>query len=169
MSNPSSADDEPWSTTCKFAETAAVYEDLFVAGLMGSPPMNLLPGKLRSTGGLHVETGEGGDDTIHFPRPDAMARQMSDADGRELTLWLRPETIFAEGTELPGKDRFVFGRTIDVADPTGPDTMIVFSFGGSDYMARVRPEDARQTGATFDFEVMMGEAKLFDRITGLRL
>jgi multiple sugar transport system ATP-binding protein len=58
---------------------------------------------------------------------------------------------------------------IDVVEPTGPDTMIVFSVDSRDYIARVRPEDAGQTGALFDFEVEMGKAKLFDRKTGLRL
>ncbi|MBA3910309.1 MAG: sugar ABC transporter ATP-binding protein [Rhodobacter sp.] len=155
----------------QLADPATVYEDptdLFVAGFMGSPPMNMLPGRLVRDGGMAVLCGEGASQ-LRFPLPERTADRMAGSDGRAVILGLRPETIFAAGTQLPGPDRFVFERPVVVEEPTGPDTMIVFEIGGQDLIARVRPQDARPGGTVFHFEVEMDRAKLFDAKTGVRL
>ena len=156
----------------QFADPATVYEDpadLFVAGFMGSPPMNMLPGRLVRDNGLFVETASANPNALKFPLPASLADRITEKDGHEVVLGLRPETIFAAGTELPGPDRFLFDRQIDVVEPTGPDTMLVFSIDEHELIARVRPEDAPSAGAMFKFEVEMGKAKLFDQKTGKRL
>ena len=63
----------------------------------------------------------------------------------------------------------VFERPVDVVEPTGPDTMIIFAIAGTDTIARVRPQDAKVPGTPFRFEVEMGKAKLFDRKTEMHL
>jgi len=154
----------------QFAEPGEIYEnpvDLFVAGFMGSPPMNMLPGRLRRDGALTVEAGKPGEHVERFPLPPDLAEAVDAPDGAEVVLGLRPETIFAAGTELPGPHRFVFERPIDVVEPTGPDTMLIFEIGGIEMIARVRPEDARPSGTSFRFEADMAKAKLFDPKTGL--
>ena len=157
------------------AEPGVIYDDpvdLFVAGFMGSPPMNMLPGVLRrggQTAGLSVEVADAATGALRFPLPQRFADRVSAPDGQAVVLGLRPEAIFMAGTELPGPDRFVFERPVEVVEPTGPDTMIVFAIGETDMIARVRPEDARAPGASFSFEVDMGKAKVFDAGTGLRL
>jgi multiple sugar transport system ATP-binding protein len=156
----------------QFADPATIYEnpaDLFVAGFMGSPPMNMVPGRLANGDGLCVVPDHEPDGGLRFRLPPDMASRLSGEDGRKVVLGLRPETIFAAGTELPGPNRFVFEREVDVVEPTGPDTMIVFNLGGQDLIARVRPEDARPSGTRFRFEVDMDKAKIFDSETGLRL
>ncbi len=152
----------------QFGDPASIYDDpadLFVAGFMGSPPMNMIPGRVRRNGGLFVEPRDAPDGLL-FPLPPETAGQVSVSDGHEVVLGLRPETIFAAGTELPGANRFLFSRPVSVVEPTGPDTMIVFEIGDMDLVARVRPEDSRATGEIFDFEVDMSKAKLFDAETG---
>ncbi|GGE51047.1 ABC transporter ATP-binding protein [Actibacterium pelagium] len=149
-----------------------IYEnpvDLFVAGFMGSPPMNMLPGRLLRTGDeVFVETGDD-EARVRFPLPDAIANRIEVGNGHEVVLGLRPEAIFAAGTELPGADRFIFERPVEVVEPTGPDTMIVFGIGSVELIARVRPEDARDPGTPFSFEVDMSKAKLFDQSSGRSL
>jgi len=155
----------------QFADPNTVYEepvDMFVAGFMGSPPMNMLPGVLRRDGGLFVDTSGSEPDGLRFPLPASLASRLDLPEGYEVVLGMRPETLFGAGTELPGKDRFVFERTVDVVEPTGPDTMLVFSIGGTELIARVRPEDAPRAGQVFRFEVEMGKVKMFDRNSGLR-
>jgi multiple sugar transport system ATP-binding protein len=152
----------------QFADPETIYEDpvdLFVAGFMGSPPMNMLPGRMKRDGrSASIDVGG-----ILFPLPERLAARVKEPDGHEVVLGLRPETIFAAGTELPGADRFVLERPVDVVEPTGPDTMLVFNIGGTDAIARVRPQDAAPPGTPFRFEVEMAKAKLFDRKTGMRL
>ncbi len=153
-------------------EPATIYDDpgdLFVAGFMGSPPMNMVPGRLRRAAGLAVEVADPAAGPLRFPLPARIAERVQAADGHEVVLGLRPESIFMAGTELPGPDRFLFERPVEVVEPTGPDTMIVFAIGDTEMIARVRPEDARPSGTPFRFEVDMSKAKLFDAGTELRL
>jgi len=69
---------------------------------------------------------------------------------------------------LPGEHWFEFERQVDLVEPTGPDTMLVFSIDEHEMIARVRAEDAVPAGQMFRFEVDMGKVKLFDADTGLR-
>ncbi|SIO51446.1 carbohydrate ABC transporter ATP-binding protein, CUT1 family [Rhodovulum sp. ES.010] len=153
----------------QFADPATIYEepvDMFVAGFMGSPPMNMIPGRLRRDGGRLFVLPLGARETLRFPMSGPAGKDVTAPDGHDVVLGLRPETIFAAGTELPGEHRYVFEAPVEVVEPTGPDTMIVFQIDGRDYIARVRPEDAARPGSAFRFEVDMAKAKLFDAETG---
>jgi multiple sugar transport system ATP-binding protein len=148
-----------------------VYEepaDLFVAGFTGSPPMNMLKGRLVRDGGMAVEV-RNESSSLRFPLPEAMGKRVAAREGTAVVLGLRPETIFAAGTEILGPERFVFKRPVVVEELTGPDTMIVFEIGGQELFARVRPQDSRPQGTPFRFEVEMDRAKLFEVESGLRL
>ncbi|WP_333822469.1 ABC transporter ATP-binding protein [Pinisolibacter sp.] len=155
----------------QFADPATIYEepvDLFVAGFMGSPPMNMLPGVIRRDGAPCVEVANGGAGPIRFPLA-ADAAAITATEGQKVVLGLRPETIFAAGSRLPGPDRFVFEARVEVIEPTGPDTMLVFAFGDTEVIARVEPDSPATVGEAFRFEVDMAKAKLFDAASGKRL
>jgi multiple sugar transport system ATP-binding protein len=74
-----------------------------------------------------------------------------------------------EGAHRPGSEKFSFDRMIDVVEPTGPDTMLVFTLGGIEAIGRVDPQDKVSVGTKFRFEVDMSRAKMFDPATGLHL
>ncbi|TCM87530.1 ABC transporter ATP-binding protein [Rhodovulum steppense] len=156
----------------QFADPATIYEspvDLFVAGFMGSPPMNMIPGRLFHENGQVFVLPRGARERIRFPLDGPAGQGEGLTDGREVVLGLRPETIFAAGAKLPGPNRYLFEAPVEVVEPTGPDTMLVFQIGDQDMVARVRPEDVATPGAAFRFEVDMGKAKLFDAGTGKAL
>ena len=155
----------------QFASPAAVYddpEDLFVAGFMGSPSMNIVRGRVVRDGGFRVEVKDE-EGMVRFPVPGHLADAVAAYEGKDVELGLRPETITRQGTQKPGKDLFVFERAVDVVEPTGPDTMLVFTLGGIEAIARVHPEDQAPVGAAFSFEVDMAKVKLFDPATGAPL
>jgi multiple sugar transport system ATP-binding protein len=153
------------------ADPDTIYEnpeDLFVAGFMGSPSMNIVNGRLMKNGRLVVEVGDP-EGTIHFPVPKRYADAAQARLGREVVLGLRPETISRQGTQPRSDDLFAFERAIDVVEPTGPDTMLVFTLGEIEAIARVRPEDRVPPGSPFPFEVDMAKAKIFDPESGKQL
>ena len=156
----------------QFGTPEEVYEnpvDLFVAGFMGSPSMNIVKGKVVNAEcpAIDVTDEEG---TIHFPLGPEQAGKVKGRDGEEIYLGLRPETLTHVGAHgAPQSDLFVFERAVDVVEPTGPDTMLVFTLGGMEAIARVRPEERVKPGEIFRFEVNMAKAKLFDGKTGMRL
>jgi len=156
----------------QFGTPEEVYEnpvDLFVAGFMGSPSMNIVKGRVVADGGHAVEvTDEEG--TIRFPLGAEQVAKVQGREGKEVYLGMRPETISHVGAHnLSGAHLFNFERAVDVVEPTGPDTMLVFTLGGMEAIARIRPEEKVSPGETFRFEVNMDKAKLFDGETGTRL
>lgn len=155
----------------QFASPDAVYEDpedLFVAGFMGSPSMNIVSGRIIEDGRRYVEVHDE-EGIVRFPVPERLLSAVANRVGQEVQLGLRPETITKRGGHKPSAELFSFERAVDVVEPTGPDTMLVFTLGGIEAIARVHPEDSGPPGTAFPFEVDMGKAKIFDGRTGKRL
>ena len=155
----------------QFAAPETVYEqpaDLFVAGFMGSPAMNLVPARVVQDGGIWLEV-EDARGTVRFAVPAGSTASVGAHVGRHLKLGLRPEIITRQGTQRPSEFLCTFKRPVDVVEPTGPDTMIVFDLGGVEMIARVHPEDRAPIGSLYSFEVNMDKAKLFDPDSGRRV
>jgi multiple sugar transport system ATP-binding protein len=155
----------------QFAPPKEIYEspvDLFVAGFIGSPPMNIVRGTVTQDSGLWLDVSDE-EGAVRFPIPARLAEEASGYVGRDLQLGLRPEAITRSDGQISGPDLFAFERNVDVVEPTGPDTMLVFTLGGQEAIARVRPEESVPEGSPFKFGADMGKAKLFDPETGRRL
>ena len=155
----------------QFGPPGEIYEDptdLFVAGFMGSPSMNIVRGRIGRNGGFSVEVADA-EGSIGFPLPAALAPKVGERLGQVVGLGLRPEIITHPGAHAPGASVFEFERGIDVIEPTGPDTLVVFTLGGGEAIGRVRPDEAVEAGRPYRFQVNMDKAKLFDPATGNRL
>src|SRR3984957_17068068 len=78
----------------QFAEPRTVYEkpaNMFVAGFMGSPPMNFLPAKIAASGSAAVVLTESEGEATHLVLPDKAAS--SAGAGRRVVLGIRPENL----------------------------------------------------------------------------
>ena len=129
--------------------------DLFVAGFVGSPPMNLLDGKLLE------ENGE----TYFLSGP---VRQKIELPGRppaNIVLGVRPEAVDVGDTPGPG----TFKATVYVAEPMGSVQYLTLDVQGTRILAQVGPSFE----AALNREVHCGfrsrEIHLFDKDTGQRL
>ncbi len=154
----------------QFAAPETIYEDpvdLFVAEFIGAPSMNIVRGHVRNKNGLVVEVRDE-QGSINFPLAGENAKAAAQVQDQEVFLGMRPETISRKGTLRRSDNLFAFERRVDVVEPTGPDTMLVFALGTIEAIARVHPEDRGSPGTNYPFEVDMGKAKLFDISTGKR-
>jgi multiple sugar transport system ATP-binding protein len=143
-----------------------IYEnpaDLFVAGFMGSPSMNLIPAKLvQANGGLAIEVTrpEGGPATL--PLVNGSAAWSSYA-GRDVVLGVRPEHISdPTNTEAQGPDQRRLDAVVEVTEPTGPDVLAVMMLGGVEATARLHADTKARPGELSTFMVDMGKVCLFD-------
>ena len=132
---------------------AEIYHDpanTFVADFMGSPPMNLVPG--RMTGGvLHVGGTE-------LPLPDDRA----DHDG-DVLVGLRPEHFGVAG---PGPSLRVVPT---LTENTGADTYLSFDWDGAEVTARLPGTIAAAPGQPLDLVIDTSRLRLFDARTRTRL
>ena len=126
--------------------------NLFVAGFIGSPAMNFVPGKVRANA---IEMGEG----VTVPMP----RGARGTDGQAVIFGARPEhlSLASNGAGLPA--------TVVVVEPTGADTQVFAKFGGADLTAVFRERHDFKPGETIRLVPDHERTHLFDAESGKSL
>jgi sn-glycerol 3-phosphate transport system ATP-binding protein len=133
-----------------------VYDDpatLFVAGFIGSPSMNFLPGKRAGDG---VDVGEG----VVVPMPEGIRSRA----GNEVTVGIRPEHLAAGTGAGP-----VFRFRVDTVEALGADSLLHGSFDDSTLVVRIEGHAMPRVGETVPFSALPGKIYFFDTATGKRL
>ena len=151
-----------------------VYEtpaDLFVAGFMGSPSMNLIPARLiEENGRLCVSVTRQDAPPASLPLAAVGNGALAGWLGRDVILGLRPEHIGEPlPGEVPGADQHRLDGLIEVTEPTGPDTLAVLVLGGTETTARLRADTRARPGEMAALAVDMSKAVLFDPETEKRI
>jgi multiple sugar transport system ATP-binding protein len=128
----------------------------FVAGFIGSPAMNFMPGVLRrSDGDARVEFADG----ITLPVPAGAGGE----NGQKVIYGTRPEHIaLAVGGEgVPSE--------VVVVEPTGADTQVFTKIAGVDVATVFRDRHAFRPGEIIRLRPDPARAHLFDAASGARL
>ncbi len=135
--------------------------NLFVAGFIGSPAMNLVDGRLHLRDGhpvlsvLDAEVALG---------PAVMAAKGAPAggiDGRPVTVGIRPEHLERADLGITG--------TVAVVEPTGAGTHVVMRAGGREITAVMRDRLEARPGAALTLGFAPAAVHLFDPDGGARL
>ena len=127
----------------------------FVAGFIGSPAMNFLPGKLRIEGGQHqVELNDGL--KLNLPRP------VNGQNGQPVVFGTRPE-------HLSLTDSGGISAQVAVMEPTGMETFVACRHEGVELSAVFRERHEFQLGRTINLQPDMDRAHVFDAASGKRL
>ena len=149
-------------------EPQAVYDrpaNVYVAKFVGSPAMNIIPGVLDVQGSAVtalVDVAKRPTARISGIRlsPDA-ARKYA---GKKVLLGIRPENFSILGAN--GCAQLVVD--VDVVEPTGPDTLVVFQLGGAEVTARLPPKQAL-AGRSASLGIDTSKIVLFDVDTETRI
>ncbi len=146
--------------------------NMFVAGFMGSPSMNLLPAVLREQNGVlgaELTNAEGQPVVLNLSQDGANLRAYL---GKPIVLGIRPEAITdADGVDKNARNTQPLHNMVHVTEPAGSDTFVETTLSGKACIARMRADVDVHAGRTFDFVVNMDKAVVFDpasedRITG---
>ena len=132
-----------------------VYSDpssVFVAGFIGSPSMNFLPGK-RS--GDEIEVGGG----VRISLP----AELRGVAGGDVTVGIRPEHLVAEAT---GPE---FQFTVETVEALGADSLVHGIFGQATLVARVEGGATPAPGTRVSYRVAPGKLHFFDTASGKRI
>ncbi|SDR93559.1 ABC transporter ATP-binding protein [Pseudomonas oryzae] len=149
----------------QFGTPQQIYNDpanLFVAGFMGSPPMNFIPLRLQRQGGRWVGLLDSADGHCEL----ALGEVEEGLEGREVILGVRPEQILvgAAGDALPG-----LRARVQVLEPTGPDTLVFVEINQTKVCVRLAPDAAPRAGDTLELQFAPDKVLLFDAQSGERL
>jgi multiple sugar transport system ATP-binding protein len=128
-------------------------DNLFVAGFIGSPAMNMLKGRISLNGAATFEAPAG----ITF----ALNNAPSGSDGRPAIYGVRPEhfSLSDDGTEA----------VIQVVEPTGSELQVVAKVGENEIIAVFRERHQFKPGDKIRLKPDPRLIHLFDETTGKRL
>ncbi|RUT28590.1 sn-glycerol-3-phosphate ABC transporter ATP-binding protein UgpC [Arsenicitalea aurantiaca] len=125
-------------------------ENMFVAGFIGSPAMNFLPGRIDQ--GAFV--ADDGTRIPLNPLPPA-------AEGARVTLGIRPEHFRLDPEGIAAK--------VVTIEPTGSETQVSAQLAGQDIVGVFRERLSTAPGADLRVSLDLNAVHLFDAATGKRL
>lgn len=130
----------------------------FVAEFIGSPAMNLHPGRLDSTAEGMMVTADG----VRFRLPDGLRSTLSRAAGGDVLVGIRPHDL-----SLPGDDPndVTLSATVDVIEHTGTEIFATIVRDGAKFVARLPRSSACRRGDNIDVSFNPDRLYLFDAAT----
>jgi multiple sugar transport system ATP-binding protein len=128
-------------------------DNLFVAGFIGSPAMNMIKGRIRVNGEVSFEGPAG----LNF----SLAAADASNDGRPAVYGVRPEHFLLgdDGAEAE----------VQVVEPTGSELQVAAKLGGEDVIAVFRERHQFKPGDKIRLKPDPRLIHLFDETTGKRL
>jgi multiple sugar transport system ATP-binding protein len=135
--------------------------NLFVAGFIGTPSMNLLDGRITSRDGAMAVELEGG---LVLPLPAAPPL----ARGRAVVLGIRPDDLELAGDAAAGDGRHVIEAPIRVVEPMGAEAILLLELAGQEVIGKARGRALPALGPA-RLTIATPHLHLFDKGTGLAL
>ena len=136
----------------------------FVAGFIGSPPMNLAPADIiRSNDGLSLYFNE--DMKIPIPEKADMAVK----EGMAVVMGLRTEDLIVDDGTNTATDAipesWKVKGIVDVVEPLGSETNLHLDFNGLKMVAKCEGRRQFQVGESFKLALNLTHLHIFDRET----
>ena len=143
-----------------------IYEhpaNLFVAGFLGSPGMNLLRGRLERQGpALRLQDGE----ALALPALELERGSLARHLGGELVVGLRPEALGLQ-RDMPGKP--CLDAQLEVVERVGNEAFLHLRMGAHSLVARVPPHDLPEPGQSVRLAYLPSRMHFFDPASGMRV
>jgi multiple sugar transport system ATP-binding protein len=134
----------------------------FVAGFIGSPPMNFLTVKVIEKGSS-VVLDEG---TFEIKPDPTHAEYLKKYVGKEVFFGIRPEDLSYTEKPLPENNMPV---KITVVEPLGADIHLWLTTNTQPLVARTEPHYTFKVGDTVSFTPRLDKARYFDKETELSI
>lgn len=135
----------------------------FVAGFIGSPPMNLIEAEID--GGKIVFAGGA---TVPLPRQF----KKSVSSGQKVVFGLRPDDFYPTGHGLhsgEAQDLHKVEMPVSITEPLGNETLVFCDFTGRDWVARMLNPKPLKMGDRIEMSMDLSQSHLFDAVTGKTL
>ena len=144
--------------------------NVFVAGFIGSPPMNFLDGQIVEEHGDRWFRESGGEGGIQFALAGAHVGPLKSLEGRALTLGIRPEDVTQATRPGEGRAWRPFEATVEIVEPMGAETVVYLTTGRHALTARVEGTvKLPEPGQRFKLYLDAGRAHYFDRASEARI
>ena len=137
-------------------------DNKFVAGFIGSPPMNFMVVKVTEKGGnLQLQSK-----SFTLDVTAEQAKFLAPYVGKEVTFGIRPEDV--EYSHKPQEGKTINGN-VSVVEPLGSETQVYVATDGANIVGKIDPSVVPSVGEPVALIVDMEKARFFDLDTELRI
>ncbi len=146
------------------ADPVTIYDhpkNKFVAGFIGSPPMNFMNGKiLKKNARLYFDEGK-----ILVKLVEDMHNKMTPYIGREATLGIRCEDIYDKLFVSEAPPENIVRVNCEVSEPMGPEVYLYLNTGRHTFIARVGAHNRPAANQDMDLVFDMSKVHFFNKDT----
>ena len=141
--------------------------NMFVAGFIGSPQMNLIDAKLvKKDNGLYVEFN---DVSIKLPEGKASREELQAYIGKDVVIGIRPEDIHDDEAFISSCPDSVVKAYVDVTEMMGAETYLYLKIAGKAFTARVNQRSTAKMGDDIDVAIDANKIHFFDKETEMTI
>jgi multiple sugar transport system ATP-binding protein len=145
-----------------------VYENpqnIFVAGFIGSPPMNFIDTILLEAGErLYVDGGN-----FSLPVPRALADIPRARLNQQVVFGIRPDHINDAEFVIPARGFAELDALVEVIEPIGSEVILIVSTGKHHFAAKVHSQTKARLHESIKLSINMNKMHLFDKETGQKI
>jgi multiple sugar transport system ATP-binding protein len=146
------------------ADPITIYDhpkNKFVAGFIGSPPMNFMLGKiLKKNGRLYFSEGK-----IQVKLVDEMNEKITPYINKDIIFGIRSEDIYDKLFVSEAPPENIVRVTCEVVEPMGSEVYLYLNTGRHTFIARVGAHNRPKVNADIDMVFDMSKVHFFEKDT----
>jgi len=145
----------------QIADPIRLYEmpaNKFVAGFIGSPPVNFLNGRVISRNGELYFVDEG----LRLKILKQHHQKLTPYLNQEIIMGVRPEDIYDKLFAQDASEDFMLTATVDLVEPMGSEIYLYFSIKRNNFIVRVSNQDTATVNQDVQLVFDMSKAHFFD-------
>ena len=133
----------------------------FVAGFIGSPPMNFIEGEIiTKDNSLYFNEG-----TFQVKINEEMYDKLKDYRNKEVCFGIRPEDIHDKLFIPEAPKEVTVQATVEVVEPMGSETILYLNTGKSSFTAKVSSKEQPEVNQKVELVFDMSKVHFFDNET----
>ena len=148
------------------ADPISLYDNpvnMFVAGFIGSPPMNFFHGTIEQRDGAtwFTEKVEGGGAAFSLPLSERIAAGVAGHVGKPVVFGVRPEDVALVSN--PNGARDLVPAHVDVVEPMGAELVVYLKSASATFVARFDSHEKVTDGQELKLRFHLEKCHVFDR------
>jgi len=138
-------------------------QNLFVAGFIGSPPMNFFTGVLSRVGSeIWFSEKNEKSPPVKLKLPGSISKKIAARIGQPVFFGIRPENIHDVPATTDADVGSMAEVSVEISEPMGAETLLYLTTGATSFIARVRPTDRFEANQRINVTFDLAQAHFFD-------
>lgn len=133
----------------------------FVAGFIGTPPMNFIDGRIIKRDGKFYFDAE----SFQVRIVDEMVPHIKDYLWKEVTFGIRPEDIYDKLFVSDAPPENIIRVSVEVVEPMGSEVYLYLNSGKASFIAKVSGQEQVEPGQDLEVVFDMSKVHFFDKRT----